>query len=69
MKQIGIHKAVKAAGSQADLARKLGVSTVLINRWVKRGWVSRDFVPKLESDFGIPRHELIDPRLLALVVG
>lgn len=65
----GIHKAVEAAGSQANLARALGVSTVLINRWVQRGWVSSQMVPEIERRYSVPRQELIDPRLVALVQG
>lgn len=65
----GIKKAIDMTGSQAKLAALLGVSSVLVHRWVHRGFVSQPAAVRLEEELGIPRRETLDPRLIKLVMG
>lgn len=51
----GLELAVKKVGSQADLAKLLGISPQAVNRW-RRIPVGRAIA--IEKHLGIPRHEL-----------
>jgi DNA-binding transcriptional regulator YdaS (Cro superfamily) len=64
-KLVGIAAAVSAAGSQAKLARQLGISQQAVQKW-------RDYVPlhrviEVEQLTGIPRQQLVNPRLVDLL--
>lgn len=65
----GIKKAIDMTGSQAKLAALLGVSSVLVHRWVHRGYVSQPASLRIEEELGIPRRETLDPKLVKLVLG
>jgi DNA-binding transcriptional regulator YdaS (Cro superfamily) len=55
----GLRRAIRNAGGQAALARRLGVSQQLLSGWVtgaKR--IRAERVLKIEKETGIPRHEL-----------
>lgn len=61
----GIEKAITAAGSQAKLATELGCTQQNISLWLSQGWVPSKRAVEIEMLHGIPRAELIDPKLLA----
>lgn len=63
----GIAEALKQAGSQAQLADRLGVSQQAVSIWLRRGWVPVRRALEIEAQFGIPRSRLISPRLADLV--
>lgn len=53
-----ISKAVEKAGSQAELARLLGVSSQAINKMLAAKRVPAERVLKIEEVTGVSRHEL-----------
>lgn len=63
----GIAQAVQRAGGQEKFGELLGVSQQAVSAWVRRGYVPAGRVVEIEAQFGVPRHELIDPRLRDLV--
>jgi DNA-binding transcriptional regulator YdaS (Cro superfamily) len=63
----GIADAVLRAGSQTELAAKIGVSQQVVSKWLKRGFVPLARVVEIESEYGIPRARLANPRLTSLV--
>jgi len=63
----GICKAVKAAGSQTELADKVGVTQQVISKWVRVGFVPLNRAVELEELYDIPRRELISPKLRDLL--
>jgi len=63
----GIADALFEAGSQAQLAERLGVSQQAVSIWLRRGWVPVRRALEIEAQFGIPRARLISPRLADLV--
>jgi hypothetical protein len=65
----GVLKAVEAAGSQAGLAKALGVSEAYVSEWVKRGWIASGYVVKVEELFAVPRRLTVNPKFLVLVEG
>jgi DNA-binding transcriptional regulator YdaS (Cro superfamily) len=59
-RQRGLRRAIKIAGGQSALARKIGVKQSTIWFWLmesKRG-VPAEFVLKIEKATGVSRHEL-----------
>ena len=66
-RRTGIEDAVRAAGSQGRLARALGVSQQAVSSWLRRGFVPARRVVEIESQFGVPRSDLLSPRLRDLV--
>lgn len=63
----GVARAVQMAGSQEALALRLGVSKQAVQKWCRRGYVPPQRVVEVETQFGIPRRELLDPRLADLL--
>jgi len=63
----GIAEAVLMAGSQARLAEVLGVSQQRVSKWVRNGWVPMGRILEIESQYGVSRHRLVNPRLTDLV--
>ncbi len=63
----GIAKAIRAAGGQAKLAEQLGVSQQFISMCHQRGWVPLMRAVEIEAVYGIPRKELLNPRLVSLL--
>lgn len=54
-----LDEAITNAGSQAALARDIGVSQQLISYWLKKGGVvPAEYVVKVESASGVSRHAL-----------
>lgn len=65
----GVDRAVEKAGSQAKLADKLGCTQQAVSGWVMRGFVPPLRAVEIEAEFGIPRKELLSPRLASIVNG
>ena len=63
----GVKAAAAAAGSQAKLARALGVTEQAIHNWVARGWVPLRRSQEIEALYGVPRGQTINPRIKDLV--
>ena len=63
----GVKQAAAAAGSQAKLARALGVTEQAIHNWIARGWVPLRRAQEIEALFGVPRGLTINPRIKDLV--
>ena len=59
----GIRRAVKLAGNQKKLAEELGVSQQYVSLAVRQGFIAPSRAMEIEALYGIPRYELIDPRL------
>lgn len=53
-----IKKAVKIAGGQAELARKVGVRQPAVHRWIKAKTVPAKRVLQVEKITGISRYKL-----------
>lgn len=66
-KETGIGTAVRLAGSQAELAGKLGVSQQAVSLWLRRGYVPLLRAQEIEALYGIARCQLINPRIKDLV--
>ena len=67
MEPKGIDKAIRDAGGQVALAKQLGVSQQVISIWRRQGWVPLRRISEIESQFGIPRVELLNPAILDAV--
>lgn len=65
----GIGRAVEQAGSQAKLAEMLGCTQQAVSGWVVRGFVPPLRAVEIEAVLGIPRKELLSPRLASIVNG
>lgn len=63
----GIAQAIALAGSQEKLAARLGIFKHAVQKWVARGYVPPARAIEIESEFGIPRRDLLDPRLWDLL--
>lgn len=63
----GIEKAVEAAGGVLPLATALGVSHQAVYKFLRQGWVPPIRAVEIELLYGVPRRELVSPRLLDLV--
>lgn len=61
--------AVEAAGSQVALASFLRVSEAAVSGWVRRGWVPAQRAVELERKYGVPRAQMLDPKLLSIING
>ena len=63
----GIQRAVTLAGSQFQLAEVIGVTQQAISLWLARGWVPAERAREIEMVFGVPRLELINPKILDML--
>lgn len=57
-KRDALKRAVKAVGSGAELARKLGKDATIVATWFQRGQVSHTAVLDVEEITGVPCYEL-----------
>jgi DNA-binding transcriptional regulator YdaS (Cro superfamily) len=65
----GIEQAIRAVGSQAELAALLGCSQQNISSWLRRGYVPPKQALAIEQATGISRSMLVDPKLVALLTA
>lgn len=65
----GVDRAVYAAGNQTKLGEALSppVTSQAVNQWVKQGYVPAERALEIERLFGVPREELLAPKLRELV--
>lgn len=63
----GIYRAVEAAGSVSLLAKALGVTRQGIYPWLTRGYVPARRAVQIEALYKIPRNDLMDPALRAVL--
>ena len=63
----GVRKAVEKAGSAAELARELGVSGQAVGIWLRQGFVPQARAQEIEMRYGIPRAELVSPKVRNLM--
>jgi len=61
----GILDVVVRAGSLDALADKLGVTYQAVQHWLKLGYVPLGRIPEIESIYGVPRVELMNPKYAA----
>lgn len=57
MENLSLKKAIKAAGSQSELARKLELTPQAVQGWTKKG-LPAERVIQVERETGVSRHEL-----------
>jgi DNA-binding transcriptional regulator YdaS (Cro superfamily) len=60
----GIRQAVNWAGTQKELAQKLGVSKSTVQSWVTKGYVPTQHIKEVEKLTGIPEEKLCNPKFL-----
>lgn len=65
--QTGIADAVVAAGTQVKMAAALGVTQQAISHWLRRGYVPVRHIVQIETEFGVPRARLINPKIANLL--
>ena len=63
----GISEAVVKAGGQVNVAEALEVTQQFISLSLRRGYVPPRRAVEIETQFGVPRRRLINPRLADLV--
>lgn len=61
-----IETVVSKAGSISALARRIGVSQQVANRWVKRGYVPARRALEIEVIYGVPAASLAKPSLMVI---
>lgn len=44
--------ATEVCGSQAELARRLGIATQVVNNWARRGNIPAEYCPSIEKATG-----------------
>lgn len=59
----GIELAIDAAGSQEQLAALLGCTQQNVSFWKARGYAPNLRAVEIEQHTGVPRVQLIDPRV------
>lgn len=59
--------AISRGNGVVKFCRALGITTQAIYHWKKRGWVPADKALVIESIFGVPREDMIEPTLLKLI--
>lgn len=58
-----VAEAVGKAGSQAALARELGVTYQAVKNWVRLGYTPPQRAQQIENTYGISRASLVSPKL------
>jgi DNA-binding transcriptional regulator YdaS (Cro superfamily) len=64
----GIRRAVDEAGGVNQLAEAIGVTHQAVYQWLGRGWVPLDRAAEIETQFGVPRSELANPRIVSALL-
>jgi transcriptional regulator with XRE-family HTH domain len=68
-KYTGILDVVLRAGSLEDVADKLGVTYQAVQQWLKIGYVPLGRIPEIESIYGVPRADLMNPKYAAALAA
>lgn len=64
-----LSEVISAAGGRPALAKKLSVTEQAVHKWLRQGWVPPERAKEIEGLFGVPRLELVSPRLRGFVAG
>lgn len=64
-KYTGVLHAIVKAGGFSQLARDVGVTYQAVQQWHSQGYVPLTRVTELESLYGVPRNELMNPKYAA----
>lgn len=59
----GVERAVQLAGGQPQMARALGVTQQNVSVWVRQGYVPASRAREIEIEYGVPRIELLSPKI------
>lgn len=59
----GVERAAQVAGGQPQMALALGVTQQCVSRWCREGFVPAARAQEIEHQFGVPRAELLNPKL------
>jgi hypothetical protein len=62
-----VTEAAEKAGGVPHLARALGVTSAAVREWVKLGFVPQKRAQEIELQYGIPRTELVSPRVRSMM--
>ncbi len=62
-----LETAVERGGGIVRFSRSMGISHQAVYHWRKRGWVPADKALVIESVFGVPRADIMEPRLAAVL--
>lgn len=65
--ETGIARAISAATSQKALGEALGVTQQVVSSWLAQGFVPAGRAAEIEHQFGVPRGELISPKIKNLI--
>ena len=65
----GIQRAVSEGGGLTPFAARLGVTYQVVQHWLKQGYAPSRYAVEIEATTGVPRRELINPRLADLLVS
>lgn len=63
----GVYRAVEKAGGVAKLAAAIGVTRQAAYGWLTRGYAPTERAIQIEALYGIPRAELWNPKLKAVL--
>lgn len=63
----GIDIVVEMAKGQVLLGERLGVSQQAVSNWQRQGYVPPGRVREIEAQFGVPRHQLVSPKVRELL--
>lgn len=69
IEKTGIEQAVEKTGSQAALARELGVTQQAVSVWLKQGYVPAGRAREIEMLCGVPRAKLASPKVMSIMDG
>lgn len=63
----GILDVAVRAGSLQTLAEELGVTYQAIQQWIKIGYVPLSRIAEIQTYYGVPRTELMNPKYLEAI--
>ena len=65
----GIEMAIEAIGSQEALAAAVGCTQQNVSWWKRQGFVPVEHLVVVEQSTGVPRAQLIDPRISEILAN
>lgn len=63
----GIRRAIKAVGTQMEMAARLGVKQQAVSVWVVQGFVPMSRARDVARMTGVPVADLVSPKVLAVM--
>lgn len=61
--------AIERGGGIVQFSKSLNISHQGVYSWKKRGWVPADKALVIESIFGVPREDMMEPGLVAVMTA